>query len=70
MNYPEDNCIWLQRPDWQTAVGCSVTQSLSTLCDPMACSTPGFHVFHYLPEFAQAHVHRVGDAIQPSHLCR
>ena len=25
-------------------------------------------VLHYLPEFAQAHVHRVGDAIQPSHL--
>ena len=31
------------------------------------CSTPGFPVLHYLPEFAQTHVHRVGDAIQPSH---
>ena len=37
------------------------------LCDPMDCSTPGFPVFHYLPEFAQAHVHWVGDDIQPSH---
>ena len=33
----------------------------------MACSTLGFPVLHYLPEFAQTHVHRVGDAIQPSH---
>ena len=33
----------------------------------MGCSTPGFPVLHYLPEFAQTHVHRVGDAIQPSH---
>ena len=37
------------------------------LCDPMDCSTPGFPVLHYLPEFAQTHVHWVGDAIQPSH---
>ena len=33
----------------------------------MDCSTPGFPVLHYLPEFAQARVHWVGDAIQPSH---
>ena len=33
----------------------------------MDCSTPGFPVLHYLPEFAQAHVHWVGDTIQPSH---
>ena len=30
-------------------------------------STPGFPALHYLPEFAQTHVHRVSDAIQPSH---
>ena len=36
------------------------------LCDPMDCSTPGFPVPHHLPELAQAHVHWVGDAIQPS----
>ena len=46
---------------------CSVAQSFLTLCDPMDCSTPGFPVLHYLPEFAQSHIHRVGDAIQPSH---
>ena len=34
---------------------------------PVDCSTPGFPVLHHLPEFAQTHVHRVGDAIQPSH---
>ena len=38
-----------------------------TLCDPMNCSMPGFLVHHQLPEFTQTHVHRVGDAIQPSH---
>ena len=45
----------------------SVVQSCPTLCDPMDCSTPGLPVHHHLPEFAQTHVHRVGDAIQPSH---
>ena len=38
-----------------------------TLCDPMNHSTPGLPVHHQLPEFTQTHVHRVGDAIQPSH---
>ena len=33
----------------------------------MDCSTPGFPVHHQLPELAQTHVQRVGDAIQPSH---
>ena len=33
----------------------------------MDCSMPGFPDLHYLPEFAQTHVHWVGDAIQPSH---
>ena len=44
----------------------SVAQSCLTLCDPMNCSTPGLPVHHQLPEFTQTHVHRVGDAIQPS----
>ena len=34
----------------------------------MDCSTPGFPVHHQLLELTQAHVHWVGDAIQPSHL--
>ena len=44
-------------------------QSLScpTLCNLMNCSMPGFLVLHYLPEFAQTHVHWVNDAIQLSH---
>ena len=46
---------------------CLFTKSCQTLCDPVDCSTPGFPVLHYLPEFAQTHVHQVGDAIQPSH---
>ena len=46
---------------------CSVTQSCPTLCEPMDCSTPGFPVHHQLPELTQTHVHRVSDAIQPSH---
>ena len=45
----------------------SVVQSCLTLCDPMGCSTPGFPVHYHLPELAQTHVHRVSDAIQPSH---
>ena len=45
----------------------SVTQSCLTLCDPMNRSMPGLPVHHHLPEFTQSHVHRVGDAIQPSH---
>ena len=46
-----------------------VVQSLRhvQLCDPMDCSTSGFPVLHYLPEFAQTHVHWVSDVIQPSH---
>ena len=45
----------------------SVTQSCPTLCDPVDCSMPGLPVHHQLLELAQIHVHRVGDAIQPSH---
>ena len=45
----------------------SVAQSCPTLCDPMNRSTPDLPVRHQLPEFTLTHVHRVGDAIQPSH---
>ena len=45
----------------------SVAQSCPTLCDPMNRSTPGLPVHHQLPEFTQTLVHRVSDAIQPSH---
>ena len=45
----------------------SVALSCLILCDPMNHSTPGLSVHHQLPEFTQIHVHRVSDAIQPSH---
>ena len=45
----------------------SVAQSCPTLCDPENRSMPGIPVHHQLPELAQSHIHRVGDAIQPSH---
>ena len=45
----------------------SVAQSCPTLWDPMNRSTPGLPVHHHLPEFTQTQVHRVSDAIQPSH---
>ena len=44
-----------------------VIKSCPTLCDPMNRSTPGLPVHHQLLEFTQTHVHRVSDAIQPSH---
>ena len=43
---------------------CSVAQSCPTLCDPMDCSTPGFPVFHHLPEFAQT---QSIESMMPSH---
>ena len=45
----------------------SVAQSCPTLCDPLNRSMPGLPVHRQLPEFTQTHVHRVSDAIQPSH---
>ena len=45
----------------------SVAQSCPTLCDPMNRSMPGLPVHQQLPEFTQTHIHRVSEAIQPSH---
>ena len=45
----------------------SVAQLCPTLCDSINHSTPGLPVHHQLPEFTQTHIHRVSDAIQPSH---
>ena len=56
--------IW---PVLQSFQFSSVAQSCPTLCDPMNHSTPGLPVHHQLPEFTHTHVHRVSDAIQPSH---
>ena len=51
-----------------TSVDQFVTQSCPALCNPMDFSTPGFPVHHQFLELTQTHVHRVSDAIQPSHL--
>ena len=56
--------IWLFHLSVQFS---SVAQSCPTLCQPMNHSMPGLPVHHQLPEFTQTHVHRVSDAIQPSH---
>ena len=62
--------LWDNQWNWQTLSYqfSSVTQSCLTLCDPMNRSTPGLPVHHQLPESTKTHVHRVNDAIQPSHL--
>ena len=62
----------LVQPLWRTVwrfLQFSSVQSLSSirLCNPMNRSTPGLPVHHHLPELTQTHVHRVRDAIQPSH---
>ena len=58
---------WADKTISATLQFSSVSQSCLTLCNPMDCSTPGFPVHRQLPEFAQTHVYRVSDAIQPSH---
>ena len=45
----------------------SVPESCPTLCNPTDCSMGGLPVHHQIPELIQTHVHRAGDAIQPSH---
>ena len=54
-------------PKWESDQIRSVAQSCLTLCNPMNRSTPGLPVHHQLLEFTETHVHRVSDAIQPSH---
>ena len=58
---------WIHLKTYGSVQFSSVTQSCPTLCNPMNRSTPGLPVHHQLPEFTQIHVHRVSDAIQPSH---
>ena len=49
----------------QQKLCCFLVMSYSL--QPKDCNSPGFPGLHYLPEFAQTHVHRVSDAIHPSH---
>ena len=71
INIPTTVWGWVDNISYMSALSSiqfsSVAQSCPTLCNPMNCSTPGLPVHHQLPEFTQTHVHRVGDAIQPSH---
>ena len=63
-------CLLIGQEIFHSSPSChcySVVKSCLTLCEPRNCSTPGFPVLHSLPEFAQTHVHWVGDAIQTSH---
>ena len=68
---PQDpgSCLALSSQVCFCCCHCSVTNSSLTLCDFMDCSLLGSPVRHYVPEFAQVHVHWVDDASQPlSHL--
>ena len=58
---------FLEASRWLKTASCSVAKSCLTLSNPMDWSMPVFPVLHYFLEFAQTHVHWVGDAIQPSH---
>ena len=64
--YSADIC-WMNKYDFHSLHDIRSDQSCLTLCDPMNHSTPGLPVHHQLPEFTETHVHRVSDAIQPSH---
>ena len=59
--------LWLRGDPNLLICCCSVTKLYPVLCNPMNYNTPGFFVFHYLPEFAQTHVYWVSDAFQPPH---
>ena len=59
--------FYLMKHSREYLIFSSVGQSCPTFCDPRNCSTPGLPVHHQLPESAQTHVHRIDDAIQPSH---
>ena len=60
--------IWLLYNDVLVSQFSSVTQLCPALCHPIDCSKQGSLVHSQFPELAETHVHRVGDAIQPSHL--
>ena len=62
----ENKCMKFKKEN-ERNMCCSVSQLSPTVCSPMDFITPGFPVFHYLPEFVQTHVHWADDAIQPSH---
>ena len=73
MGFISTNRNWKSEGAWERSsvlrtCCCSVAKLCPTLCNPTDWSMPGFLVPHHLLEFAQVHVHWIGDAIQPSHL--
>ena len=60
----KSNCAWFRSEQSSVQFSRSV---VSDSLRPLNCSTPGLPVYRHLPEFTQTHVHRVRDAIQPSH---
>ena len=62
LTFSLENCLWIV-----LRLFCSVAQSCLILCDPMDSSIAGFLFLQQFPEFAQTHVHQVGDSIQPFH---
>ena len=68
MSVSELRELVMDREAWRAAIhGVAKSRTRLTLCDAMDCSMPGLPVHHHVPEFTHTHVHRVGDAIQPSH---
>ena len=66
--YPRNSSLWHRTSKVACVQFSSVAQSCLTMCDPMDCSMSGFPVYHQLLELTQTYVHRVSDAIQPSHV--
>ena len=64
---PAFNVSYIRVFSNESVLPISSVQFSPTLCDPMNPSTPGLPVHYQLPEFTETHVHRVSDAIQPSH---
>ena len=58
---------WTTGNSWLVICCGSVAKSCVALRNPRNCSSPGFPIHHYLLEFAQTHVHQVGNVIRPSH---
>ena len=63
----DSTVVWMTERNLYMLQFSSITQSCLTFCNLMNCSTPGLPVYHQLLEITQTHVHRVSDAIQPSH---
>ena len=65
--FPLWGCMYIGTCLQSSGSSVQFSHSVVSFCDTMDWSTPGFPVHHHLPELAQTHGHRVGDAIQPSH---